>query len=175
MIEWDLFRCPNMMKIFPNCKLKEQITEHDIDDKRRDISKKEFTAQVQLHTDLFIQHVDNNDDEEEQREGESKSKYELEVVWWDEESKTYQNKEIGYRKRTKEAIWFKTTVNAPHAIAVKRNIDFPFKNFFIRNAGDAIYIDLETKRIDLKFMIKVIKGKSQIKLLNNIDDLLNGI
>jgi len=24
-------------------------------------------------------------------------------------------------------------------------------------------------------MIKVIKGKSQIKLLNNIDDLLNGI
>eukprot|EP00801_Mesodinium_rubrum_P001399 Mrub_01399.p1 GENE.Mrub_01399~~Mrub_01399.p1 ORF type:complete len:718 (+),score=181.69 Mrub_01399:218-2155(+) len=175
VIEWDLFRCPNMMKIFPNCKLKEQITEFDVDDKRRDISKKEFTAQVQLHTDLFIQHVDNNDDEEEQREGESKSKYELEVVWWDEESKTYHNKEIGYRKRTKEAIWFKTSVNAPHAIAVKRNIDFPFKNFFIRNAGDAIYIDLETKRIDLKFMIKVVKGKSQIKLLNNIDDLLNGI
>jgi len=74
VIEWDLFRCPNMMKLFPNCKLKEQITELDVDDKRRDISKKEFTAQVQLHTDLFIQHVDNNDDEEEQREGESKSK-----------------------------------------------------------------------------------------------------
>jgi len=65
VVEWDLFRCPNMMKIFPNCKLKEQITQDDLDDKRRDINKKEFTVFIQLPPDLFIQHIDNNDDEEE--------------------------------------------------------------------------------------------------------------
>lgn len=81
ILEWDLFRCPNMMKIFPNGKLKEQITEFDLDDKKRDINRKDFIAFVQLPSDLFIQHIDVNDDEEEngQVDGE-KSKYELEVV-----------------------------------------------------------------------------------------------
>jgi len=62
------------MKIFPNCKLKEQITQDDVDEKRRDINKKEFTAFVQLPSDLFIQHIDQNDDEEEQEGEKSKSK-----------------------------------------------------------------------------------------------------
>lgn len=80
VLEWDLFRCPNMMKIFPNCKLKEQITQNDLDEKRRDINRKDFIAFVQLPNDLFIQHIDNNDDEEEKGQEEAKSKYELEVV-----------------------------------------------------------------------------------------------
>lgn len=175
VVEWDLFRCPNMMKIFPTCKLKEQITQHDLHDKRRDINRKDFIAFVQLPTDLFIQHIDNNDDEEDKGQEEAKSQYELEVVYWDDENNCYDNKDIVYRKRAREVIAFKTTVNAPHAIAVKRNIDFPFKNFFIRNVGDAIYIDLSTKRIDLKFIIQVVKGKSQIKLLNNVDELLGNV
>lgn len=68
------------MKIFPNGKLKEQITEFDLDEKKRDINRKDFIAFVQLPNDLFIQHIDNNDDEEETGQVAEKSKYELEVV-----------------------------------------------------------------------------------------------
>lgn len=76
------------------------------------------------------------------------------------------------KKRNREVIHFKTQINSPHAMVVRRNIDFPFKSFFIRNVGDAIYLDIETQRIELKFKIAIFNGSSNLVLLNNIDNLL---
>lgn len=64
-LEWDLFRCPNAFKIYPNCKLKEDVSNDDLEERKREINKKDFTININLTPDLFIQNVENAEDEED--------------------------------------------------------------------------------------------------------------
>jgi len=136
VIEWDLFKCPNPFKIYPNCKLKEEI--NSLENYKRDLNKKEFTVTFNITPDLFVQNAESGEDEDDQDRNAVK-KYELDVVCWDEEQHCLvKDPLVNIRKHTKETIIFKTSVSSAHAIVVARNIDFPFKSFFIRNVGDAV-------------------------------------
>lgn len=86
----------------------------------------------------------------------------MDVVYWDENRNCWNNEGIELKKKKKSMVQFrfKNFINTPHAVVIRRDIDFPFSNFFIRNTGDAIYIDIETKRINLKFKISMYKDSS---------------
>lgn len=66
ILEWDLFKCPNSFKIYPTCKLKEEITNEILEDRKKELqTRKEIIIGVLLPPDLFIQNLETNLDDDD--------------------------------------------------------------------------------------------------------------
>jgi len=60
--------------------MKEDVGFEDLDDRKREINKREFIIQVNLPEDLFIQYVETQEEDENIDDKNKKNQYELSVV-----------------------------------------------------------------------------------------------